>query len=173
MILFEIIFYSPRLFLRPFVLIENLSLENNEFTGMLLGGWSVFDQLEVMRFAGNDFSGTIPSEWRTMTNLKTLTLGRNEKLSGEIPSFFGTDLQGLVEIGLERTAVEGTIPTSLGKLTDLKRLYLHTTDVEGAMPEDICRMLPPEGSLQEVTADCAARVGTVECNCCTQCFWRD
>ena len=179
--------------------LASLSLKYNKFDGTLPTNWEQYTNMgtfnndrgsfvactqiltlpwydtsytktETLNVQGNDFSGTIPSQWSAMTNLKTLNVGRNEKIIGEIPSFLGTDVKGIQELDFHRTGLTGMIPTALEHLSDLKKIYLHETELHGHMPDGVCIMRPPHGGLQEITADCAEKIGTVKCHCCTECF---
>lgn len=95
-------------------------------------------------------------------------------ITGEIPSFLGTSIDGIVELDLQRTGITGTIPSELDQLKSLEKLFVHGTDVEGEMPVGLCAMIAPDGGqLRELTANCQETEGTVrvQCNCCTGCFW--
>ena len=69
---------------------------------------------------------------------------------------------------------EGTIPSELSLLTELRQVWLQYNNFGGSVPEGLCQ-LRNESILTDLAADCALSETTgnvtVECldECCTQC----
>ena len=73
-----------------------------------------------------------------MCNLKTLSLSGNH-LSGHLLDFnrnlIGCVKHSLETLYLDRNHLNGTIPVSLGKLSNLESLYLSNNPLEGVISE--------------------------------------
>ena len=67
-----------------------------------------------------------------------LDLSENE-LSGSIPSELGK-LTELKELHLEENELSGSIPPELGKLTELKELHLEENELSGSIPPELGRL---------------------------------
>jgi len=72
------------------------------------------------------------------TNVTFINMGNNN-LSGSIPSSLGnlTNLQGLA---LTSTPLNGSIPTQLGNLTHLGVLYLSSNQLSGDIPSSLSNL---------------------------------
>ena len=61
---------------------------------------------------------------------------RNNQLSGTIPASIG-NLSNLKRLYLSDNQLSGTIPASIGNLSNLERLYLSDNQLSGSIPESI------------------------------------
>jgi hypothetical protein len=74
------------------------------------------------------------------------------------------------------TALTGTIPTELGRATNLVALLVQETDLSGTMPDELC-ILSIAGTLQDLAASCVSDNSTgipepapVTCTCKCVCY---
>jgi hypothetical protein len=158
-----------------------LGLSDNVWTGTLpesYGKLSALKQLSLSYL--NGITGTLPESWGYgMTNLESLDLFGNPRLSGSIPDSWG-NMVSLATLRLAQTNINGTIPSTLGQLTRLVDASFHRTNLHGSVPTEICR-LRKEYVLTKLSADCIAdtlvsnnneQVPPVSCSkpdCCTSC----
>lgn len=70
------------------------------------------------------------------TKLKVLALGRNEALSGSIPTFVG-NMSSLEVLDLHATRFQGELPPELFLLPNLRTLDLSDAQFHGVVTEDI------------------------------------
>ena len=137
---------------------------------------------------GNNLQGTIPEDLALLTALKhlelveTIVTGWSEPVTGSIPDAIGVHLLKLTTLDLGNLDLTGTLPASLGNLTDLRHFdvwynnlrgtippsisnwqnietaFFSENDFTGSMPTGICSA----PNLDRLEADCE-----VECSCCT------
>ncbi|KAG5609103.1 hypothetical protein H5410_020384, partial [Solanum commersonii] len=107
--------------------LESLTISNNQISGYIP---SNICQLTELKAFYNNLSGRIPTTTGLhLPNLQELFLGVN-KIQGEIPLFI-SNASMLEILGLNRNFLTGNIPTNLGNLRDLRRLYLEEYGLEG------------------------------------------
>lgn len=92
-----------------------------------------------------------------MVNLRSLFMSGN-LITGQLPSEMG--LLPLVSVSLNLTAIEGTIPTEFGRLTDLTHLYLSSTDLTGTIPSELCAL-----GITHLSVDCHEVICPPGCVC--------
>lgn len=85
--------------------------------------------------------------------------------SGTLPTEIG-NLKDMVRMWFYNNMLTGTIPTEYGNLFKLQTLELENNMLTGTMPQSICLNRAPLGLLQTLDADC---VSEVTCDCCTCC----
>ena len=90
-------------------------------------------------------NGTLPSSLGNLTELKVLSLGRNQ-LTGTIPSSLGR-LTKLEVLSLHHNRLTGSIPSSLGRLTNLEKLLLNHNRLTGTIPSSLDNLVRPGGPL--------------------------
>ena len=78
--------------------------------------------------------GTIPPILFSIRDLAEISVGRND-LTGTIPDVIGSQMGGLIGIGVEDNFLTGTIPVTLGNLYAMEALALHTNLLTGTIPE--------------------------------------
>ncbi len=92
--------------------------------------------------------GTIPQSISNLSKLQTLRISNfSGTLSDTIPYNIG-NLTNLTNLSIYNAA-KGPIPSSIGKLVNLRSLYLPTGNINGTMPEEIFNLK----NLQEITLD--------------------
>lgn len=106
-------------------------LADNEFTGFLPEDIGNLVNLETLDASGNFFTGRIPLSFGNLLNLLIVSLSDNY-FAGPLPEDW-SKLTGLVEISMHTNfasndpdfGLTGSIPTSLGLLSNLIVLELH------------------------------------------------
>ncbi|KAJ1289284.1 hypothetical protein BS78_02G152600 [Paspalum vaginatum] len=141
--------------------LKHLDLSLNSFGGPLPACLAALPVLTYLNLAGNNFSGEVPQSWgagfRSLAVLNVVT----NLLSGEFPAFLA-NLTGLQELQLaynpfapsplpEKLAdlsvlfiancsLNGTIPSSIGKLKNLVNLDLSSNNLSGEIPASVGNM---------------------------------
>ncbi|KAK4745119.1 hypothetical protein SAY87_011431 [Trapa incisa] len=133
----------------------HLLLDNNQLTGSLPSTVGLVQTLEAVRLDGNSFSGPLPTNLNNLTKVQELFLSNN-KFTGPLPNLTGlnylsyldmsnnsfdasdfptwiTTLQSLTSLMLERTQVQGLVPTSLFNLANLQTVILRNNALNGTL----------------------------------------
>jgi len=137
--------------------LEQLYLENNEFTGSLGVHFAAEANLTHFDVSDNEFSGIIPTHLFEMTNLEVLDLHDNEfttlpaafqqnnklellalqknNFNGQrLPSSLN-QLRALTHLDVSQNRFTGVIPTEIGNLAELTYLFMADNDFEaGPIP---------------------------------------
>ncbi|KAK7818467.1 receptor protein kinase clavata1 [Quercus suber] len=116
----------------------NLTLAADNLTGMLLMEMANLTplKLEILDTCNNNFSGPLPTELVNLKNLKHLCLGGNY-FSGPIPDSY-SEIQSLEFLDLNGNSLTGKIPARLGRLKNLKGLFVgYYNAFEGGIPEEL------------------------------------
>ncbi|XP_028770488.1 putative receptor-like protein kinase At3g47110 [Neltuma alba] len=93
-------------------------------------------ELKVLGLAQNMFGGELPSSIANLSSkLEKLTLGSNA-LYGSIPSAVGK-LTNLGILGFEGNLLAGSVPDGIGKLQTLDGLYLNGNKFSGTIPSSL------------------------------------
>jgi len=113
--------------------------------------------------------GTIPPELMRLTNLISLELYTNQRLSGFIPTSIGK-LTNLEYLFLQATGLSGSIPSEIGELISLRQFHFDNTPLlVGTMPESICKLTENgKGHLDSLRGTCGSRIFE-SCSCCKSC----
>jgi len=114
-----------------------LELGANQFNGSMPDiGYTV--NLEEYRTYNNMFTGTIPPSLGLMTNLVRAYIGIN-RLDGTIPPFGSTayPMPKLRSLHIDNNLLRGTLPASLGNLTELRTLPIYGCRFTGTIPPSL------------------------------------
>lgn len=114
--------------------LQVISLYKNSLTGTIPEGLVKITLLERMLLRDNQFTGTIP-EFALHSKLQQVELARN-LLEGSIPSSL-TSLLLLDKLYLyDNKRLNGTIPTTIGKLEELEDLRVFGCQLSGSLPTE-------------------------------------
>ena len=116
--------------------LRSFSMITNKLEGLIPAELGKLTKLEMFAVASNKlyFDGIFPS-WNmsTLTNLDVSKTG----ITGIIPASKLSLMTGLVTLNLDDNAINGTIPTEMGLLGDLKFLFLSTNKLTGTIPTEL------------------------------------
>mmetsp|Transcript_11356 Transcript_11356/g.16196 ORF Transcript_11356/g.16196 Transcript_11356/m.16196 type:complete len:956 (+) Transcript_11356:275-3142(+) len=99
------------------------------------------DEGTVIRLSlpSNNLEGKLPAEIGLLSNLETLDLSRNMRISGSLPHQLEL-LTNLVTLKLQQCKFSGSIPTEIGALTSLVALELQMHDLTGTIPSEMGKL---------------------------------
>ncbi|MXX69936.1 MAG: hypothetical protein F4Y74_13380 [Gemmatimonadales bacterium] len=111
----------------------NLELYGNRLTGEIPAELGDLTNLQRIFLSHNSVTGPIPPRLGNLRRLQQLSLGGNN-LAGPVPPELG-NLGELIVLGLGwNSELTGPLPAGITRLSSLKWLYLHHTDL--CVPED-------------------------------------
>ncbi|THU58824.1 hypothetical protein C4D60_Mb03t18520 [Musa balbisiana] len=113
-----------------------LDLSLNSLTGVIPSAISRLESLSNLILEGNYFNGSIPDTLGNMSSLIELRLGGN-RLSGTVPTM-PANLR--IALNLSHNLLGGSIPPSLGALTELEVLDLSDNGFTGEIPTFLAGM---------------------------------
>ena len=120
--------------------LRGLYLAGNDLEAGPVPSWlGDLTQLERLVLWETNRTGPIPPALGRLTNLHRLDLGSNDLTGGPIPSWV-RDLVHLEVLSLSRTNRTGSIPPWLGNLLDLEWLNLERNDLIGPLPAELGRL---------------------------------
>ncbi|XP_038688835.1 receptor kinase-like protein Xa21 [Tripterygium wilfordii] len=126
--------------------LEYLALARNKLTGPIPTSISNASQLTVLTLAANAFSGFIPDSLGNLGNLKWLNLANNllttESSSTEM-SFLSslTNCKHLFRLIVCPNSLSGTLPISIGNLSaSMRYFYAHGCNIKGSIPSEIGKL---------------------------------
>ena len=132
--------------------LTHLNLEGVGFTSTIPADlFSSWTHLQSLDLSNNNMNGAIPKSIKNLKSLESLRLGYNN-FGGSIVSEIG-ELSSLKDLSLEANFRENssgkrgfitTIPTALGKLTNLKILNLASNALSGQLPMQLGNLISLE-----------------------------
>jgi len=142
-----------------------LQLKGNNLMGQIPPQICNGGLLEKIELTSNELAGTIP-DLSNCKVLKRLHIGDNT-IGGSIPASIGT-LSQLLTLKLDNNDLDGGIPSELANLPALTNLTLDNNNaLVGSVPEAFCGRIP---RLNELSSDCGDSFNSrVKCSCCTLC----
>jgi hypothetical protein len=135
-------------------LLRTIDVSTNNLRGLLP---TTFSSVTVaINLTSNKFVGTIPQAWGTnMPNLKYLDLQVND-LTGALPTTLG-QLSSLYSLGLHSNYLNGPIPSELGRMRSLTHFKIGHNELKGTIPSELGQML----SLDHLAIDTNKLTGTI------------
>ena len=115
--------------------LEDLTVDNNSFTGSLPECLRNCSKLHRVRLDGNKFTGNITEAFGVHQNLNFLAL-RDNQFVGHLSSMWG-ECRNLTNLQMDRNRISGKIPVELGKLTKLQVLTLDSNKLSGEIPDEL------------------------------------
>lgn len=116
-----------------------LDLSNNSHYGSIPHDLGRLFRLRVLRLSKNQLEGPIPSTIGSCRLLELVSLSHNFLLNGSIPSELGL-LRNLKYLWLGINKLTGSIPTSFGNMSSLKNLSLGANQLHGSIPSELGRL---------------------------------
>jgi len=109
--------------------LRRLDLSHNALKGSLTNQFQTLSNLRSLDLSDNALKGSLTNQFQTMSRLTELNIGNN-KLEGTLEDVLncGTCTNTLVGFRSQRNELRGTIPTSIGKFTQLTHLELLVKD---------------------------------------------
>jgi hypothetical protein len=138
--------------------LDSLLLDENELTGSIPAGISKLTRLQWFTAVANALTGPLPDTFPSSTLNIYLD---NNRLTGPIPESWGTDMPFLQALGLFGNLLKGSLPSTLGLLSQLRNLLIHNNLLTGAIPTELGQL----SDLGWVTMEDNAFTGTVEPLC--------
>jgi len=121
------------------MVLSQLDLSNNLFSGEVPDCWMYFDRLSVLHLENNKFQGRIPSSLGRLKNLQVLHLGNNS-LSGELPASL-ENFTSMIILDLAYNNLTGYINPKIGyRFTSLGFLKLRKNKFHGGIPWSLCQL---------------------------------
>ncbi|OMO92963.1 hypothetical protein COLO4_17178 [Corchorus olitorius] len=120
----------PDWLLRLNLKFDELDIGSNQLRGQIPSSFHFLDSATV-DFSYNCFEGPFP---HLSSNVTTLFLNNN-LLSGLIPQDIGEVMPLVEAIYIQDNSFHGTIPLSMGNLTELITLDMSNNDLSGAIPD--------------------------------------
>ncbi|XP_039158901.1 LOW QUALITY PROTEIN: receptor-like protein EIX2 [Eucalyptus grandis] len=120
----------PEWFLQLNLQLEELGVAYNQLTGKPPTSLTFVDDQSNVDLSSNSYEGPLPM-WSS--NVTTLYL-RDNHFSGPIPPNIGELMPRLTDLDISRNALNGTIPLSIGKMTNLTTLVISNNYLSGEIP---------------------------------------
>ena len=131
-------------------LFNNPPLDNDQLTGSIPMELGNLPNLEWLDLSYNALSGSIPAELGNLPNLEWLDLSGNQ-LDGSIPTTWGTTTHpftNLRRLFLDSNDLSGAIPATLANLPNLEELFLFSNQLSGVIPPTWGTTTHPLANLQ-------------------------
>jgi Leucine-rich repeat (LRR) protein len=113
-----------------------LDISANNLNGTIPATLGSIVSLKEMYLDNNTLEGPIPTELAQCQNLMKLSLEVNQ-LTGDIGSVINTLPRSLTWLDLTANLLSGTIPSSIGMLTNLDFLDLADNTLNGTIPTEM------------------------------------
>ncbi|OIV97440.1 hypothetical protein TanjilG_16201 [Lupinus angustifolius] len=121
-------------------LLQSLDLSNNLLTGTIPDSIASSTRLYWLNLSFNSFSGSIPAKLTHSDSLTILDFQHNN-LSGSVPNTWGGSVKSgffrLQSLILDHNLFSGNVPSSLGRLSELKEISLSHNQFSGTIPNEI------------------------------------
>lgn len=120
--------------------LQRLALSNNRIESIILPpNSSSFRALTFLDLSWNELRGELPAAIGSLSRLEDLFLNSNRGLNGTIPSTIGK-LASLVRLDLSNCGLEGSIPEEVGELQKLRFFSVSRNKLSGGIPESLASL---------------------------------
>ncbi|XP_060179280.1 probable leucine-rich repeat receptor-like protein kinase At1g35710 [Lycium barbarum] len=129
----------PNHFGNGFPILKGLYLSINKLHGHTPTSLSNCSELQILPLSGNEFDGPIHREIGRLSNLQKLFLGSNH-FTGMTLHYLMKEVGNLVnlmDLGMERNQITGSIPISMFNISSLQYLLLAKNNLKGSLPWEI------------------------------------
>ena len=157
--------------LSSFVILENVVLRFNQFSGSLRDAFALWTNLDFFDVAHNNYGGFIPASLFDVPTIRILYLDNNN-LQGSLPANYGNPPL-LRDLYVNGNQLRGNIPgIQEGQLLQLNEFLVQDNMFTGQMPASVCALFTlPDAQLEDLFADCNPPSNPeIICACCNQCF---
>lgn len=114
--------------------VDNAATKWSGVTVALVNGVA---RVKELKFGGKNLKGPIPSAIGFLSEVTTIDFNNNnQQLTGTIPPSMG-NLSNLQNLTLSRSGLTGTIPVEFERLTKLVLLQMHTSNFIGPIPPNV------------------------------------
>ncbi|CAL9750747.1 unnamed protein product [Musa acuminata subsp. burmannicoides] len=115
--------------------LQTLILKGNSFTGQIPNTIGRLHRLKCLDISNNNLSGLLPKTMGGLCNLTKIDLSQNN-IGGELTNLFDglsacTQWTSLLSLYMQHNHLSGTIPSSMGRLSQLRDLYLSSDSLVG------------------------------------------
>ena len=131
--------------------------------------------IENLSLSNNDLEGGIPSEFGLLEKLSKFCVTSFNYLSWKTQFFSSCKVKPsknsspflVAVLKVDSNRLTGSIPVELTNLTNLMTLKVNGNDITGTVPSSFCEI-----EMLAISADCGESPGyQVNCTCCSTCFW--
>ncbi|CAL5376598.1 unnamed protein product [Camellia sinensis] len=116
--------------------LDGLEMSFNQFTGPVPRILGHFRILEWFSLANNPLGGIIPESIGNLSSNLQYFDASTCQIKGEIPKEIGSLKVNF--LALSDNDIHGTIPSTIGEMKGMQRLYLDGNELEGPIPDEIC-----------------------------------
>jgi hypothetical protein len=122
--------------------LTSLQLANNPITGTIESiPWERWKTtLTLLNLAQNEWTGSLGTRIFQLWNLRELDLSDNLALTGSLPSLSIETLSNLESWKMKSTGMGGSLPTTIGRLIQLKTLELDHSKFSNQIPTELARL---------------------------------
>ncbi|CAO2204040.1 unnamed protein product [Urochloa humidicola] len=118
-----------------------IDLSQNRLQGTIPDALGDLPELILLDLSHNALSGPIPAALSRLSSLRSLILSDNPMQLATVPGgFFTTGLRSLTTLVLSGMGLAGTIPESIGDLSELRVLRLDGNQFTGVIPASFRRL---------------------------------
>eukprot|EP00301_Raphidiophrys_heterophryoidea_P019253 c4213_g1_i1.p1 GENE.c4213_g1_i1~~c4213_g1_i1.p1 ORF type:complete len:513 (-),score=111.46 c4213_g1_i1:52-1560(-) len=120
-----------------------LTLWWNDFEGTIPTQIAQLTLLEQLYVASPAFNGSLPSQFGLLSNLRVLEFGYYSRISPVIPSQYGLLSRLTIfefDGAIRESNVATTIPSHIGLLTQLSKLIITGTGINGTIPTQLFQL---------------------------------
>jgi len=144
-----------------------LDINSNDYYGSLPSALGYLTNLEDLQLDNNLFRGEIPVSFTNLSNLKSFHIENNREITGPILDMATWSWPRITLLSFSNTAITGTVPTTIGLLTDLAFLYAGDSTIRGSIPSEMGLLTKLsrlrlsgsiEGTLPSTIQNCASLV---------------